>query len=180
MIAVRSCTSRSSSVPSHAPPSSFRRQETRIGLLIPSIISLRSGSFPSRLSRNSIRSHCGAALKRSTLPRRRDSGATAIQSIFLSVDFLLSPGGAAVNSQGRKPLDRFANQPEALEGRYTCASFPQILLVVFDLVPLQQRHEFVFEIHLSMMIFLTRDVCIDRIEIRKTDRKRSIPGLPAE
>src|SRR5262245_44159620 len=108
MIAVRSCTSRSSSVPSHAPPSALRRQEMRRGLLIPSIMSLMSGSFPSRSSRNSIRSHCGAALKRSTFPKRRDSGATAMQSIVYrggwkmeDRGWKMEDGGSTTQSIGR-------------------------------------------------------------------------------
>src|SRR5262249_10560931 len=55
-----------------------------------------------------IRSHCGAALKRSTFPRRRDSGATAMQSIVFrggwkmeDRGWKIEDGGSTTQSIGR-------------------------------------------------------------------------------
>ena len=71
----------------------------------------------------------------------------------------MSPEGAAVNSQGRKPLERRTtpntqcpSSPEgATDAHPRTSSVPQILLVVCDSLPVEKRDELFLKGHRAMM-----------------------------
>ena len=62
----------------------------------------------------------------------------------------------------------------------TVESFPQIPVVVFDSMFLQQREELFLETHFTMMLFLSFDVIDDSIQLRNTGTEGAIFGLPGK
>ena len=62
----------------------------------------------------------------------------------------------------------------------TAESFPQIPVVVFDSMFLQQGEELFLETHFTMMLLLGFDVLNDSIQLRETNTKRAIFGLPGK
>ena len=59
-------------------------------------------------------------------------------------------------------------------------SIPQILLVEFDPVLLQQRQELLLERHIAMMLLLLADVANERVQLRHAHVERPIFFLPLE
>src|SRR4051794_14162135 len=79
------------------------------------------------------------------------------------------PGGAAVHSQGREPLEQGslpAPLPRAPEGRQRRRkpSVPQIPFVVLDPVPSQERGVLLLKGDPPMMLGLPREIASDRSE----------------
>jgi hypothetical protein len=62
----------------------------------------------------------------------------------------------------------------------TVESFPQISVVVFDSMFLQQREELFLETHFTMMLFLSFDVIDDSIQLRNAGTEGAILGLPGK
>ena len=88
-----------------------------------------------------------------------------------------SPEGRSENSPAfqRRVSDGGRTSPEG-----TAESFPQIALVVFNSVLLQQRNELVLKGHLAVVRLLIPDVGHNLIYLRNTHTERAILGLPGK
>jgi len=67
-----------------------------------------------------------------------------------------------------------------LSPKGTVESLPQVPVVVFDSMFLQQGEELFLEAHFTMMLFLGFDVTNDSIQLRETYGERAIFGLPGK
>jgi len=79
-----------------------------------------------------------------------------------------------------KPYVRPARCIQGPEARPISASIPKVSLLALDPVPLQKRPQLTLKILLRMVRRLRIDVPNQRIQIRRPNRKRTIPSLPSK
>src|SRR6185503_19708349 len=118
---------------------------------------------------NSARVVQGTTMKR----RKRRAGVWT----FLGRKWGCSPEGTADNSPAVHCREHVGTK-RVPKGRLN--SIPQILLVDFDPVLLQQRQEFLLERFIAMMLLLLADVANERVQLRHAHVERPIFFLPLE
>jgi hypothetical protein len=95
-----------------------------------------------------------------------------------STSFGKAPKARPIPAWGEAPC-WYAPDPRGLKAR-PMPSIPQILLVAFHSILLQERPELILEILLPMMRLLRVDILNQRLQISRTYRERSVSPLPRE
>jgi hypothetical protein len=98
---------------------------------------------------------------------------------FGSVPTPKAPTARPIPAWGAAPGTPWPH-PRGLKARPIEPSIPHIPLVPLDPILLQQRPKLILERMLPMMHLLRVDIPNQRLQIRRPDRKRTIPALPRE